>query len=411
MKKELFQLSGQQLQEIAVALKEKIGQGLEKEGQEILAIPTYITPRNDIRNEKALVLDLGGTNCRVAIVDFKENGVEIHPINGWKRDLSVTMKKPGATQEELYHEIADMVSTLDLEGVTSIGYCFSYPGESTLDGDAELIRWTKGVNIPEMIGQRMGKSLMDYLNNHLQGKAKFTNIKVINDTVASLFAGLTDTEADAYIGLIVGTGTNMAAFFNTKNIGKLDPAYKKGGLLPVNLESGNFHPPHLSIIDDKMDKHSATRGAQRFEKAISGYYLGRILEYVFSCDEFEEDFDAAKLSRIMSYPDMYKEEYVAWAHMIYGRSAKLVAASLAGLIVEMLSFDPSIKNIRLVAEGSLFWSGDRRPRAYRKYKCYHKIVLEELDQLLNSFGYSEVKVRVEQQENANLVGSAIAGLS
>lgn len=31
----------------------------------------------------------------------------------------------------------------------------------------------------------------------------------INDTVASLFANLTDS-TDAYIGLIVGTGTNMA---------------------------------------------------------------------------------------------------------------------------------------------------------------------------------------------------------
>ena len=410
MKKDLFDLSNDQLKEIAATLQGRIKDGLEKENQEILAIPTYINPKTDIVNEKALVLDLGGTNCRVAIVEFRDGKPTIHPMNGWKKDLSQVMKKPGATQEELFKEIADMVSTLNLEGVTSIGYCFSYPGGSTLDGDATLIRWTKGVNIQEMIGRPVGKDLMDYLNKYLKGKTTFTNIKVINDTVASLFAGLTDTSAQAYIGLIVGTGTNMAAFFPTDSIKKIDKGYKKKGLVPVNLESGNFHPPHLSVVDNKMDKYSATSGQQRFEKAISGYYLGRILEYVFSCDEFEADFDASKLTRIMSYPDMYKEEYVYWAHQIYERSAKLVAASLAGLVREMVNCDPKIKKIRLVAEGSLFWSHDRKEGA-PSFKSYKDQVMEELDVLLKELGLKGVTVKVDEQENANLIGSAIAGLS
>ena len=33
-----------------------------------------------------------------------------------------------------------------------IGYCFSYPAESVLSGDAKLLRWTKGVDIKEMVG-------------------------------------------------------------------------------------------------------------------------------------------------------------------------------------------------------------------------------------------------------------------
>ena len=57
-----------------------------------------------------------------------------------------------------------------------IGYCFSYPAESVLSGDAKLLRWTKGVDIKEMVGQLVGKPLLDYLNEHC--KIKFTGIKV-----------------------------------------------------------------------------------------------------------------------------------------------------------------------------------------------------------------------------------------
>lgn len=410
MKKAIFDLSDEQLREIASSLQGKINDGLNKEDQQVLCIPTYINPKTDIKNAKVLVLDLGGTNCRVAIVEFKNGAPSIHPSGGWKKNLAPIMKNPNCTEADLFKEIADLVSSLDLEGVTSIGYCFSYPAGSMLDGDAVLLRWTKGVNIPEMVGKPIGSRLMAYLNKAVKGKTTFTSIKVINDTVASLFAGLTDTKADAHIGLIVGTGTNMAAFFPSTSIPKLDPGYTQKGLVPVNLESGNFHPPHLSIIDEKIDRYSDTKGQQRFEKAISGFYLGCLLEYVFSCDEFEENFDAEKLTRIMSYPDMYKEEYVSWAHIIYQRSAKLVASSLVGLILELVAANPKVKNIRLVAEGSLFWSKDSKNKrdCFRSYKDE---VFDELYALLKQFGHSDIVVNIEQQDNANLIGSAIAGLS
>ena len=39
-------------------------------------------------------LDLGGTNYRVAIVDFSTEKPIIYPNNGWKKDMSI-MKSPG----------------------------------------------------------------------------------------------------------------------------------------------------------------------------------------------------------------------------------------------------------------------------------------------------------------------------
>jgi hexokinase len=353
-------------------------------------------------NGKSLVLDLGGTNYRVAIVDFSKMPPTIHPNNGWKKDMSI-MKTPGYTREELFKEMADMITGIKREKEMPIGYCFSYPTESIPGGDARLLRWTKGVDIREMVGQFVGKPLLDYLNE--KNKIRFTGVKVLNDTIASLFAGLTDKSYDAYIGLIVGTGTNMATFIPSDKITKLDPECHVQGLIPVNLESGNFYPPFLTAVDDTVDATSDSLGKQRFEKAVSGMYLGDILKAAFPLEEFEEKFDARKLTAIMNYPDIHKDIYVQVAHWIYNRSAQLVAASLAGLIVLLKSYNRDIHRVCLIAEGSLFWSESR------KDKNYNILVMEKLQELLRELELEDVEVHINSMDNANLIGTGIAALS
>ena len=402
MEKNIFKLDNEQLKGIAHAFREKVEEGLNKNNAEIQCIPTFILPKATDVKGKALVLDLGGTNYRVAIVDFSTEKPIIYPNNGWKKDMSI-MKSPGYTREELFKELADLIVEIKREEEMPIGYCFSYPTESIPGGDARLLRWTKGVDIREMVGQFVGKPLLDYLNE--KNKIRFTGVKVLNDTIASLFAGLTDKSYDAYIGLIVGTGTNMATFIPSDKITKLDPECHVQGLIPVNLESGNFYPPFLTAVDDTVDATSDSLGKQRFEKAVSGMYLGDILKAAFPLEEFEEKFDARKLTAIMNYPDIHKDIYVQVAHWIYNRSAQLVAASVAGLIALLKSYNRDIHRVCLIAEGSLFWSESR------KDKNYNILVMEKLQELLRELELEDVEVHINSMDNANLIGTGIAALS
>ena len=402
MEKNIFKLDNEQLKGIAHAFREKVEEGLNKNNAEIQCIPTFILPKATDVKGKALVLDLGGTNYRVTIVDFSTEKPIIYPNNGWKKDMSI-MKSPGYTREELFKELADLIVEIKREEEMPIGYCFSYPTESIPGGDARLLRWTKGVDIREMVGQFVGKPLLDYLNE--KNKIRFTGVKVLNDTIASLFAGLTDKSYDAYIGLIVGTGTNMATFIPSDKITKLDPECHVQGLIPVNLESGNFYPPFLTAVDDTVDATSDSLGKQRFEKAVSGMYLGDILKAAFPLEEFEEKFDARKLTAIMNYPDIHKDIYVQVAHWIYNRSAQLVAASLAGLIALLKSYNRDIHRVCLIAEGSLFWSESR------KDKNYNILVMEKLQELLRELELEDVEVHINSMDNANLIGTGIAALS
>jgi len=172
------------------------------------------------------------------------------------------------------------------------------------------------------------------------------------------------------------------------------------------LESGNFNPPYLTALDAEVDANSDNNGSQRFEKAISGMYLGRIFRAAFPNDELDENLDAAGLSHIMNNPEQYKPEYVETAFQIYERSAKLVAASIAGLVLNLNSAYPSVKRIQVLAEGSLFWSKVKTHDA-----AYVGLVNATLKELLAEVGLSDTEVQISRIENANLIGAAMSVLS
>jgi hexokinase len=402
MKKNEFKLKTSQLKEIAQNLGGKINNGLVKDNTEVKSIPTYIHPLSSGAQGQAVVLDWGGTNYRAAVIDFEKGKATISPNKGVGREISANTSK-GFALNDLLAMQSEFVNEIEIPAKAPIGYCFSYPAECLPNGDAELIKWTKGLDIKEMIGNPVGKPLLDYLNN--TGKAEFTGIKVINDTVASLFAGLSNPKFDAYIGLIVGTGTNMAAFVNADRIPKINPELNWTGLTPVNLESGNFIPPHMTKYDDLVDENSDNTGSQRFEKAVSGMYIGQILKEVFPEDGFTDQTDGKDLTDLINQPENHKKKHVKVAKEIYKRSAKLVAASLAGLIDLLATHDKSIKKVRITAEGSLFWS------KVNGCKDYNKLVKSTLKELLSEMGHKKIKVNIAEIENANMIGSGIAALS
>ncbi len=397
--KNQFALSNQQLLDIANDLRQKIETGLQTDGTEIKCLPTYIHPKKDGIEGEATVFDLGGTNFRAAVVSV---GNETK-ITGLAEKNITEMKSAGFTEEDLYTSQAHIINQLSLPKNSPIGYCFSYPAESMLNGDAELIKWTKGVNIAGMEGKPVGEPLVEYLNENTN--CTFNKIAVVNDTITSLFAGLMNPGYDAYVGLIVGTGTNMATFFPSEYIPKIKNLEGWSGETPVNLESGNFNPPHLTAYDAEVDENSDNKGFQKFEKAISGMYLGRIFRAVFPNDGLDVKLDAASLSKMMNNPEDYTLEYVETAFQIYERSAKLVAASIVGLVQNLHSAYPSVKKVQVLAEGSLFWSSVKTHNAR-----YVEIVNATIKELLAELNL-DATVEVSRIENANLIGAAMSVLS
>ena len=395
-----FDLTVSQLLDIANDLKEKIGAGLKNDGTEIKALPTFIHPKKHGISGDAVAFDLGGTNFRAAAVSIGQS-TTIKEIA--EKDIT-EMRADGFSQNDLYHSQWETIHKLNISKGLPVGYCFSYPAKSLINGDAELIEWSKGVHIADMEESAVGKPLMDYLNQ--KADFNFKKITVVNDTITSLFAGLMNPGFDAYVGLIVGTGTNMATFYPSESIPKLKELKNWTGETPVNLETGNFFPPHLTAVDDKVDRDSDIPGAQRFEKAVSGMYLGRVFRAAVPEGDFKEDFDGASLTYMIRHPGEFKKEYVELAYQVYERSAKLIAASIAGLIKSLHEVNPPIQRIQILAEGSLFWSTLNDGQ-----RCYSEIVTACLDELIREYGIGKKEVVISKVKNANLIGAAIAVLS
>jgi hexokinase len=397
---EQLDLNRRKLIDIALQFKSKVLEGLRFDNRELKCIPCFVPYLKVPKSGKAYVLDLGGSNIRAAVISLKDGKIKFDrsPLKDeipWKRNVIFSKREFLDIQSNLLNRVAQ---TEELP----LGYCFSYPVKSTRDRDAVLIEWTKELLIPDTEGHKVGKMLLEHIQSG--SKIKCSGVTVINDAVAALVSGLTKPKVDINISLIAASGTNLATFIETDFIPKLSGLNNSYFSLPVNFESANFSPPHLTHWDNKVDSCSENPGKQIFEKAASGIYLGRLFSAVCPDSNFDSETGSKGLVRILNEVKEEKNKHLIAARKIYERSARLAAASLAGLINLLVGFRPG-KTIRIVAEGKLFWSklaGEHH---------YLNITRSTLSELLTEFGFPDLSIEWVRIENANLIGSALAALS
>ena len=150
-------LSLPQLCEVRDTLCQRIQEGLNCEGAEIQALPAYLPlPKKDLSGS-ALIIDIGGTNMRAALVEFRDGkaAVKTGPVQGQVatgRDFPVSA-------QDFFRSQAELAAQLNPPECIPVGYCFSYPASITPDVDAKLLAWTKGINIPGVVGTSVGAGL------------------------------------------------------------------------------------------------------------------------------------------------------------------------------------------------------------------------------------------------------------
>jgi hexokinase len=394
MHERAFELTTDQLTAIARQFSRDLTLSLTSDRGPMACLPTFV--RLGVRPRgRALVLDFGGTHLRAALATVEPCGIKIER-GPHETDLPVRRDRPLESSEFLDLQ-ARLIEDLDPEPGLPLGYCFSYPAEQTPDGDARLIRWTKGVDITGMVGQTVGRMLIETLARRGLVCGRVT---VINDTVASLLAGLSTDPAAITIGLIVGTGTNMAGLVNASSLARLTAEQQTLGALPVNLESGNFTPPGLTAWDDQVDRTSTNPGRQRFEKAVSGVYLPRLMAAICPDAAIVPEESAARLSGWAdgSLPCPTSQQRLAIA--LLRRSARLTAAALGGFLLFQNGPGP-LPKVRIVTEGALIL----------KAPGYKDQVDGTLRRLLPDLGLSPGRIELARIPQANLIGSALAALS
>ncbi len=329
-------------------------------------------------NSSTIVIDAGGTNFRSCLVTIKEAGqIEISHL----QKTSMPATKTELSKKEFYDAIAQNLEHLKNLS-TNIGFCFSYAMEITPDNDGKVLKFSKEIKAPEVIGTLVGHELKLALKDH--GWNDINKIILLNDTMASLLSGIIYSngkkEYSSYIGFILGTGLNNA-YIENEPIEKLLPSDSSSEHIIV-CEGGMYGKLPQSNFDVSVDKNSTGPGTSKLEKMCSGAYLGPIAYYAIkqACEEqlFSSQFShtfkqldnvmAVDIDEFLNNPnDSFTKlgslinnsddceilEYIL--ETIIKRTADIVACILTASILKSGKGKQKELPICIVGNGSTFW--------------------------------------------------------
>jgi len=392
--------------------------GLESDASSLRMIPTYIEADNKFKVDlPVLAIDAGGTNFRAAMVKISSSGkLEIKNV--------LNNKMPGLegeiSKEEFFNTIASYVRPL-AEKTDRIGFCFSYPSEILPNKDGRLIYFCKEVQAPGVVGQLIGKNLLDALGMPEK------QIVLLNDTVATLLAGKSASighDYDSFIGYILGTGTNTCYIENNPNILKnrsLDSSKSQ----IINIESGNFSLAPRTDLDHQFDSATTNPGSHTFEKMISGGYFGPLCLLTLKTAAKEGVFTSDTASGLLALQELSSEEVNIFitdpksgrstlssfmkdttdtesclniVNCILDRAAFLVAGNLAAVVLKTNKGKTKERPILVTVEGSFY------------YKLNN--LRTQIDKYLRAYlsGERERFVEFMEVKQSSLVGAALAAL-
>lgn len=384
--------------------QKEMSRGLKGEPSSLFMIPTFLSPEaGNIADQTIIVLDAGGTNLRVGSVAFRDGVAadvefEKFPLPGTDRELTVT---------EFFDAVAEKLAPY-LDRSDKIGFCFSYAAHSMENKDAKMVAFCKEVKVTGAEGVEICKALDEAIRR--RGVEKTYSYVQLNDTVATLLGGMAAADRakyDAFIGFILGTGTNGCYVESTKNIEKYTGSVYTAETMIVNMESGCYAGYARGDIDCALDASSAIPGDHQAEKLISGAYMGVILAQALRAanlmtDARKEipmpDVNAFLAGEKSVLDDIIQDRDAVRAIIegIYSRTARLMTVVFASIALHRGVGKE--KPVAIVLEGS----------TYQKSPRLQQYLAEELADVKAKYG---VLFEIVGAENATLTGSAYAAVS
>eukprot|EP00127_Corallochytrium_limacisporum_P006728 Clim_evm17s234 gene=Clim_evmTU17s234 len=271
-----FHITSRELRMLKDRMIDAFHAGLRGDKNAVLPmLPSYVKhfPTGNEHGD-FLALDLGGSNFRVLNLHIDEDGEPSMTAKKYHIDNDLKTGQAAA----LFDFLADCIEDFHPECKTSkesvpLGFTFSFPVEQQGLAKGVLKSWTKGFSASGVLGQDVVQLLQEACERK---KLHVKVVAICNDTVGTQVARMID-DRRCYVGIIVGTGSNACYWERMSNIGKIEG---NEGHMIVNTEWGFYDGVPSTTIDDELDADTHNKGKSRFEKMISGMYLGEIFRRV-----------------------------------------------------------------------------------------------------------------------------------
>ncbi|KAL7673466.1 hypothetical protein ACOME3_008322 [Neoechinorhynchus agilis] len=284
-----FRLSDETLHHFMDLLELHMDLGLDprpKRPSDLKMLPSYVRHLPDrTESGRILALDLGGTNFRVLDVNLREDKT----VDCSSKIFLMPERIMIGTGEDLFDYIAECIASYARsqrmprhKGALPLGFTFSFPCQQLAINSAVLLNWTKGFKSTGCEGKDITRMLDDAFAR--RADIKVDTVAVLNDTVGTMLSSAYDYD-DCRVGVIFGTGTNACYMEKLSKIKTWNGDDNEPKEVIINTEWGAFGDSGcLKFIqteyDDEMDAASTNRGKQRFEKMISGMYMGELVRTI-----------------------------------------------------------------------------------------------------------------------------------
>jgi len=374
-------------------------------------VPTYIEGRlHPEQGGKAIAVDVGGTNLRVAVSELKGLKTEIIKMTR----VPILGKDEPVSFNAFIDNLVDNIEPY-LEYSKTICFSFSHQIHHNHNMDGFVTDLSKEVSITGISRKPLAFSLKEAIRQRTGDDVK---VILINDTVGVAGAMLQLGDAfQNYFGVVMGTGVNACYIEKTRNIKKIDDAATE--TMFINVESGCYVPSQISIIDQEFDATTSIPNTAVLEKMVSGEYLGRLFFYMIqkACGsnlfskEFVKDFGqhstlgTKDLSLFFEdrtkgvYSEIDSSEEDGDLLYFFARCLIERAAALVSIIIIAISkkiYQPVGTSICVIVEGATFYG----------LKGFREMVLKNISE--HSGG---MKIELHNVQDAALVGIGNVGLA
>ena len=411
------------MRRIKKAMTSEMDAGLAGRKSSLAMLPAFCDAASGREKGQYLALDLGGTNFRVMLVALSGAGQAPRVVAESKYKLKGEQIR--GSGEVLFGAIAGYLRRFlkdhAFTDAYALGYTFSFPVRLLGIDEGILMKWTKEFSATGVVGQKV--VALQCQAFALKGVANVRIVALANDTVGTLQARAA-LDPDCGMGVILGTGFNIALRVATRRIKKEIGGYAGQGMI-INMESGNF-PKALpaTTYDRQLDRASGNVRHQLAEKMISGKYLPQLVRLVvldlirkeklfegrvppvfagmetfqgYHMDTLEAGTPAAVqglavelFGRVLT--PVERRTLARVCRIVSRRSARVAAAVISGALTRVER--RSAKRVTVAVDGSLF----------AKYPGYSRRLAQAMRELDGSAGKG---VRLTLTRDGSGIGAAV----
>ncbi|KAL0278805.1 UNVERIFIED_CONTAM: hypothetical protein PYX00_000507 [Menopon gallinae] len=277
-------LEDEKLKQYSNMYKNAVGRSLDEKTADDAGIQSFVSHVNKLPTgqEKGnyLSLDFSGPVISILLLEFSEASCYI-TVQKFNIPQSYMLGRSTRLFDFIAKCLTVFLKKVNLKKMARIplGVTFGFPIEQVSLQDCILLRWTKGFQCNDMIGQNVFTKLKDSFRKFPELKRIYI-IGILNETVSVLLSA-TVQDPSCRIGIVVGQVASCCYTEKVSRIVKYQAKTYGEKNMYMILDSGAFGEDgsldqFRTEFDFEMDDNLKTKGKLINEKMTGMAYLGEI---------------------------------------------------------------------------------------------------------------------------------------